>query len=144
MKQAKATAEPQVTNPVEDWNTVRAALFPQITKVIKSTPRTTDPNRPTWHEKILMYDPIVLEDFTIWLNDQGVRVPSWVRKPEKARRPSKKKKRKPDEDDEGDEGAVERGDVKKLRPWMVQKWCEDMSICCLWKDGLRGGVKVPY
>lgn len=26
---------------------------------------------PTWHEKILMYDPIVLEDFTVWLNTEG-------------------------------------------------------------------------
>jgi len=26
---------------------------------------------PTWHEKILMYDPIVLEDFTAWLNTEG-------------------------------------------------------------------------
>lgn len=26
---------------------------------------------PTWHEKILMYDPIVFEDFTAWLNTEG-------------------------------------------------------------------------
>jgi Slx4 endonuclease len=27
---------------------------------------------PTWHEKILMYDPIVLEDLTVWLNTEGL------------------------------------------------------------------------
>ncbi|KAI1620233.1 hypothetical protein EDD37DRAFT_640892 [Exophiala viscosa] len=26
---------------------------------------------PTWREKILMYDPIVLEDLTVWLNTKG-------------------------------------------------------------------------
>ena len=26
---------------------------------------------PTWYEKIQMYDPIVLEDFTVWLNTEG-------------------------------------------------------------------------
>lgn len=26
---------------------------------------------PTWHEKMLLYDPIVLEDFTAWLNTEG-------------------------------------------------------------------------
>ncbi|KAL2415504.1 hypothetical protein ABEF95_000548 [Exophiala dermatitidis] len=29
---------------------------------------------PTWREKILMYDPIVLEDLTVWLNTQGFAV----------------------------------------------------------------------
>ncbi len=28
---------------------------------------------PTWREKILMYDPIVLEDLTLWLNTVGFR-----------------------------------------------------------------------
>ncbi|EXJ66568.1 uncharacterized protein A1O5_10238 [Cladophialophora psammophila CBS 110553] len=27
---------------------------------------------PTWHEKILMYDPIVLEELTVWLNTEGL------------------------------------------------------------------------
>ena len=28
---------------------------------------------PTWREKILMYDPIVLEELTVWLNTEGFR-----------------------------------------------------------------------
>ena len=46
----------------------------QITRAI--TTFQPDPYRnhqvdPTWHEKILMYDPIVLEDLTTWLNTEG-------------------------------------------------------------------------
>lgn len=43
-------------------------LFSQITKAVTSAPRTTDPENPSWHEKMLMYDPIILEDLTAWLN----------------------------------------------------------------------------
>ncbi|KAM0511900.1 hypothetical protein ACHAPE_009365 [Trichoderma viride] len=42
--------------------------YEYITKAVQSAPRTTDPANPSWHEKILLYDPIVLEDFTTWLN----------------------------------------------------------------------------
>lgn len=44
------------------------ALFKHITDVVKATPRSTDPAAPSWHEQMLLYDPIVLEDFTAWLN----------------------------------------------------------------------------
>ena len=30
-------------------------------------------NDPTWYEKMLMYDPIILEDLTLWLNTRGLR-----------------------------------------------------------------------
>ena len=43
-------------------------LFACITDAVKSAPRTTDPNHPSWHEKMLMYDPIILEDLAAWLN----------------------------------------------------------------------------
>jgi hypothetical protein len=47
----------------------------QITKAVRAQPQLLTSNsrtRPTWHEKILMYDPIVLEDFTSWLNVEGL------------------------------------------------------------------------
>ncbi|KAJ5389950.1 uncharacterized protein N7496_001018 [Penicillium cataractarum] len=47
----------------------------QITKAVRAQPQLLAPSsrsRPTWHEKILMYDPIVLEDFTSWLNVEGL------------------------------------------------------------------------
>jgi hypothetical protein len=56
-------------------------LGEQITKAVRAQPRrkqnsspviTGTRKRPTWHEKILMYDPIYLEDFTSWLNTEGL------------------------------------------------------------------------
>ena len=58
-----------------------ADIFPQITHAVRaqsqgsqlsSSSSESSRSRPTWHEKILMYDPIVLEDFTKWLNVEGL------------------------------------------------------------------------
>lgn len=49
-------------------NDTEEVIFEYITKAVRSAPRTTDPQQPSWHEKILLYDPIVLEDLTTWLN----------------------------------------------------------------------------
>lgn len=46
----------------------QTTLFMAITKAITTAPRTDDPSHPSWHEKILLYDPIVLEDLAAWLN----------------------------------------------------------------------------
>ncbi|PPJ50025.1 hypothetical protein CBER1_06794 [Cercospora berteroae] len=128
------------------WMNVMPELFPQITATIKSTAPSTDLAHPTWYEKILLYDPIVLEDLTAWLNDRGLRVESRRLKP-KVKVKGRKKKQ--------DQHALDKDDTtpaedeyelvrEPLKPWMVQKWCEDKSVCCLWKEGLRGGVKIRY
>ena len=96
------------------WPVVKSRLFAEITTAVKGAPPTGSIKNPSWHEKILLYDPIVLEDLTSWVNDQGLRV-------------------------EGKDGAL-----AEVSPWMVQAWCEMNSICCLWKEGLRGGVRVRY
>jgi hypothetical protein len=49
-------------------NDDEAALFSKINEAITTAPRTMDPAQPSWHEKILLYDPIILEDLTSWLN----------------------------------------------------------------------------
>lgn len=46
----------------------KPASFDYITKAITSEPRSKDVTNPSWHEKMLMYDPIILEDLTAWLN----------------------------------------------------------------------------
>lgn len=46
----------------------QSILFRYITTAVTSAPRTTDPDKPSWHEKMLMYDPVILEDLTAWLN----------------------------------------------------------------------------
>lgn len=54
-------------------------LLTQITKAIRAQPKLSalssplgSRSRPTWHEKILMYDPVILEDLTTWLNVEGL------------------------------------------------------------------------
>lgn len=49
-------------------NAQQASVFERITVAVTTAPRSADPNSPSWHEKILMYDPIILEDFAAWLN----------------------------------------------------------------------------
>jgi hypothetical protein len=53
------------------------SLFDHITIAIKSLSPTKDPTKPTWHEKILLYDPIVLEDLTVWLNTGALENIGW-------------------------------------------------------------------
>jgi hypothetical protein len=86
-------------------------LFTQITRAIRNTPPSKDPSLPNWHEKILLYDPIILEDLTVWLNTGALEKVGW-------------------------DGEVE--------PKEVKKWCESKSICCLWKENLRGGARSRY
>jgi hypothetical protein len=86
-------------------------LFTHITRAVKNTPPSKDPSMPSWHEKILLYDPIILEDLTVWLNTGALEKVGW-------------------------DGEVE--------PKEVKKWCESKSICCLWKENLRGGARSRY
>ncbi|KAK0732462.1 hypothetical protein B0T21DRAFT_384747 [Apiosordaria backusii] len=48
--------------------TEQVSVFAYITKAITSAPPSKDAMDPSWHEKILMYDPIILEDLASWLN----------------------------------------------------------------------------
>ncbi|KAL4921070.1 hypothetical protein BDW62DRAFT_175892 [Aspergillus aurantiobrunneus] len=53
------------------------SLGEQITKAVRVQSRQSQSpagtrKRLSWHEKILMYDPIHLEDFTAWLNTEGL------------------------------------------------------------------------
>ena len=89
-------------------NKDRAHLFLQITRAVTAFPPSHDPKRLTWYEKMLMYDPIVLEDLTIWLNTEGL-------------------------------GKV--GEDDEVWPGLVKEWCEERSVCCLWRENLRGGAR---
>ncbi|KAI1384179.1 uncharacterized protein F4822DRAFT_418926 [Hypoxylon trugodes] len=51
-----------------DQQQEQEALFRHITRAVKAAPRSRDPANPSWHEKMLLYDPIVLEDLAAWLN----------------------------------------------------------------------------
>jgi hypothetical protein len=86
-------------------------LFQHITRAVTSALPSKDPSNPSWHERILLYDPIILEDFTAWLNTGALEKAGW-------------------------DGEVHPGEVKR--------WCVSKSICCLWKENLRGGVRTRY
>lgn len=53
-------------------------LSMQITKAVRHQSQSSHPSThagrilPTWQEKIVMYDPIILEDLTTWLNVEGL------------------------------------------------------------------------
>uniref|UniRef100_L2FVL7 Structure-specific endonuclease subunit SLX4 n=1 Tax=Colletotrichum fructicola (strain Nara gc5) TaxID=1213859 RepID=L2FVL7_COLFN len=88
-----------------------AALFECITEAVTTAPPTTDPKEPTFHEMMLMYDPIVLEDLATWLNTGQLSRVGY----------------------DGEVSAVE-----------VKQWCESKSVCCLWRESLRGGERKRY
>lgn len=133
----KAAIKP--TDPC--WLELSKLLFPRITAEIKSTPPSREEAGDlSWWEKILMYDPIVLEDLTAWLIGTGIGV-AVRRRVFKEKKKCRKKKGKVQEEVLEEECEVVK---EELKGWMVQKWCEEKSICCLWREGLRGGVKVRY
>lgn len=55
----------------------QAKLFDHISTAITSVPPSQDPSHPSWHEKILLYDPIVLEDLASWLNTSALGKVGW-------------------------------------------------------------------
>ena len=86
----------------------RSLLFEQITNTVKTFPPTHDPQNLTFYEKMLMYDPIVIEDLAAWLNAQDVAV---------------------------------KGESEKVWYGLVKEWCNSKSVCCLWRENLRGGAR---
>ena len=87
------------------------ALFAAITRAISSFPPTHNAKNLTWFEKILFYDPIVLEDLTDWLNKEGLNLV----------------------------GCNER-----VHPSVAKRWCESQSVCCIWRESLKGGKRARY
>lgn len=52
-------------------------LFRHITRAVKAQPRARTTARPSWQEKMLMYDPVVLEDLAAWLNGGPLTKAGW-------------------------------------------------------------------
>lgn len=47
-------------------------LLSRITQAITTFPPTHSSTNPTFYEMILLYDPIIIEDLTAWLNTEGL------------------------------------------------------------------------
>ena len=88
-----------------------ARLFAEVTKAITTFPPSHDPDNLTFHQKMLLYEPIVLEDLTAWLNVEGLN---------------------------------RIGEDNEISPEQVKAWCEARSVCCLWRENLRGGVRARW
>lgn len=137
---ADPTAVFQIPASQLAWADVKDSIFDQITSHIRSLPPSEDPNRPSWHEKILMYDPIVVEDLTAYLaahtsirtyrRATKVQIKAWNKKLKAEKRDIFQV------DEKGDQVlAVE----KEVESWMVQYWCQEHSICCISKEGRSKG-----
>lgn len=80
VKRPLSSASITTTHTAESSKEISLAeISAKITQAVRVQPRLSplsssrgSRSRPTWHEKILMYDPIVLEDFTAWLNIEGL------------------------------------------------------------------------
>ena len=126
-----------------EWLNVKPTVFESITAHVRSMPPTTDLKRPSWHEKILMYDPIVLEDFTAYLNvNTTIRVyKKATQKQTKAWNQERKVAGEPIMT-VGQSGEDVLAVKKELETYMVQGWCESMSVCCIWGEGRgKGGAR---
>ncbi|KAF1979033.1 hypothetical protein BU23DRAFT_595501 [Bimuria novae-zelandiae CBS 107.79] len=130
------------------FDALRPTLFPAITALIRSLPPSTDISRPSWHEKILMYDPIVVEDFTTFLNTHE-QIHAYQKATQKQVKVWNKELKRRREEEDSVEGSAEtvEGDGcvlavrKEVEVGMVQKWCEEMSVCCVSRGKKGGGVK---
>jgi hypothetical protein len=121
-----------------EWVNIKPVIFTSITTHIRSIPPTPDPKNPSWHEKILMYDPIILEDFTAYLNDTA-HIRTYRRatqKQIKAWNKELKMKGSAILGVENDDEVLVTG--KELELYMVRDWCQEMSICCVHAKESRG------
>lgn len=123
--------------PLESLDTV----FCCITTAVKAAPPSTDSMCPSWYEKMLLYDPIIVEDFAEWLNAEGIKVNVVVPVPKASKKRTRKEKDAVATDAPDDEEDV-RTEVQKLPAWVVQRWCEENSICCIYKEPLRNGRRT--
>lgn len=126
-----------------EWSNLKSPMFAAITAHVRSLPPTTNPSHPSWHEKMLMYDPIVLEDFTAHLNAQ-TNVRAWKRATKAQIKSWNNEMKKI-----GGEGAgcgenevlvVER----ELEAWMVREWCESLGVCCVFGERKQGGARKGF
>jgi hypothetical protein len=125
-----------------NFATTKTPLFANITSTIRALPPTNNPSKPSWHEKILMYDAIILEDFTAFLNTT-LRLRTWKKATLKQAKAWNKHLK--DTGEQKLEVIAEKEEVlaveKELEVWMVQKWCEEMSVCCIVKEKQKGGAR---
>lgn len=68
----RGTATPPPSGVIPIGNKIHAAILRQLDDSAGAD--RNHQREPTWHEKILQYDPIILDDLTVWLNTQGLNL----------------------------------------------------------------------
>ncbi|KAJ4350842.1 5'-flap endonuclease [Ascochyta clinopodiicola] len=138
VEESEATPVFRIVTSQLEWANIRSSMCASITAHVRSIPPTTDPKRPSWHEKMLMYDPIILEDFTAYLNSNT--------KLRMYKRATQKQIKAYNNELKTNGNAilgVERDDQvlaieKELETPMIRDWCQEMSICCIHAKESRG------
>ena len=69
-EEALQAPAPRSSNPQSPMTNMQDQITLAITKY-QHRPNRSHQREPTWHERILMYDPIVLEELALWLNTEG-------------------------------------------------------------------------
>jgi hypothetical protein len=127
-----------------EWASSKSLIFKKITSAIRALPPTTTPKEPSWHEKILLFDAIVLEDFTAFLG-KATRVRAYKRATQKQIKAWNKLLTLRGEKGLPEVGlgiaakVGEKGEElinvveKEIEVWMVKEWCQEMSVCGITK-----------
>jgi hypothetical protein len=128
-----------------EWTNIKPQIFAQISSHIRSLRPTTDPKKPTWHEKILMYTPVILEDFTLYLNSTPSPVIRVFKKATLKQIKAFNQQRKARGLEAVVVGMGEGEEVlaveKELEMGMVQGWCESLSVCCVYAERKGSGAR---
>merc|ERR1712225_212951 len=75
-KKSKEPAE-DIFDPDPALTPSQRLLFKHISSAVINASPAKDASNLSWHEKILMYDPIILEDLTVWLNTGALEKAGW-------------------------------------------------------------------
>lgn len=136
------------------FESIRPTLFAGITRLVRNLPPSNDPLRPSWYERILMYDAIGVEEFTGWLvgfRDEGVcfwkragkgQVRAWEKAGgvvvELGGLDSVGSGSKGGGGGGGDDEEMVLAVRKEVETWMVQRWCEERSVCVVSREKKAG------
>ncbi|KAF2729603.1 hypothetical protein EJ04DRAFT_588517 [Polyplosphaeria fusca] len=123
------------------WKNIKNSIFARLTAHVRALPPTTDPFMPSWHEKMLLYDPIDLQDFTNYLTAE-TNIRTWRRATHKQIKAwgnatgsgDDKNKNKSHAAEGEDEDTNAFAIEQNLEVWQVREWCEHNSICCVSKE----------
>lgn len=127
------------------WINHKDRVFASITSHVRSLKPSSDPKDPNWHEKMLMYVPIILEDFRTYLNAR-TRIRTWRRA---TKNQTKAWNANLKEMGEGALVLVDGEDVlvveRELEEWQVRAWCESLAVCCILGDSrLKGTARRGF